>query len=314
MYFKLKSALLEETLMDISFDDLELKEPTDSPENSPAVENINGTCSKENKTSLPVKFEMEKENSCWSVEENKEDKKVSEIWGSHLNNKLKPESKPSVKRKSENASAKISQKLFKNSSFSKRNPRKSLSNQSLNRSESNLSISLSQPDSQLSQNSVAESLPEFEQILLTQNESESLKTNETLNSTTLPKTLRSIDRGWLDRCTLQTNISEPDSGFSSLEYSSHEFSKPDSQKSYGLSNIDVTHLQYITNKPNLNPVENDVLKIDDIVYNSESDDDSNNIKQILKKRKIGPTQISPTFKISVSYLVVVRQKYKIKWL
>lgn len=305
MYFKLKSAILEETLMDISFDDLDTTEPmNECSQSSQSVKDADSSHEEINKLQntdekSPLKFNLEKENTCWNVDKKEDDRKVEEIWGSHLSNKLKPEVKPSIPKKSENATVKLSQKLFKNSSFSKRNPRKSLSSQSLNRSESNLSMSFSQPDSQSSQNSAVESLPDMDKLLSSQAESQEFKTNAAYSSQPLPKTLRSIDKGWLDRCTLSTSLSQPDSGFSSLE-STYEFSKPndvEEHKTFGLRNIDSKQLKNVINTP-VESFGQDNAVIDDIVYNSESEDEASAF-EILKKRKIDSSQTSPKFKNTV---------------
>lgn len=106
MYWKLKTSLLEKTLIDSL-------NSTDSTIDEQLFLNNIDDQAQENKSSNAI-------NDCPFVDINK-----STVWGEHLNNKLKPAKENIVKSSENSISVKFSKKLFDGCDFKKRNPRKS---------------------------------------------------------------------------------------------------------------------------------------------------------------------------------------------
>ena len=210
---------------------------------------------------------------------------VKGVWGDHLSNKNKADSKKGkgllVGR---STSFQLSQKMFKTSSFSKRNPRKSLS----------MTKVKSKPDLNTTENvSVEENdgfdTPEFtesfygEKIKVIHKETkvatQSLNTVQQLIEGRASITNRTINQGWLERCgmgsTPDISPKEPrrlsgisDSGVESMESSIH--SLKDSLQSTSAQTVD---------KPmHLSDEE-------DFVLNSDSEEERKS-KRIRNLRKI----------------------------
>lgn len=144
----------------------------------------------------------------------------------------------------------MSDKLFRNSSFVKRNPRKSLSRTSLTASQ--LSIG-----SGLGSSSQRESLPDLETILsqksmqMKDNEinasQESIVDHSVTNNvifagkTTNSNLINSIDYEWLNRCNQSNNVNTDESGTAST--ASQSMPAQPIRQTYGLSNINANVLQ-----------------------------------------------------------------------
>ncbi|VVC29857.1 Helicase, C-terminal,Zinc finger, CCHC-type,DEAD/DEAH box helicase domain,P-loop containing [Cinara cedri] len=109
MYWKIKTSLLEKTLID------SLDGTDDSTINEKLFLNNIDDQVQENKPT-------ENKNDNLSADINK-----PSVWGKHLNNKLKPAKENVVKPAENSISVRFSKKLFDGSDFKKRNPRKSFS-------------------------------------------------------------------------------------------------------------------------------------------------------------------------------------------
>ncbi|XP_077297711.1 recQ4 helicase [Arctopsyche grandis] len=201
------------------------------------------------------------------------------IWGEHLNNAKQPEKKSA--KKAINITPKISQNLFKNCSFNKRNPRKSLSNKSFNKSECTEATSnpptqeISQPEPANTVNKTFNIVPATKSI--------SLNPIQAINS--LKSTVRTIDTRWLNRCSEKLN--DPVENTINIKTEAH----------YGLRNINVEAIV-----PTL--IEANDL---DCIENSESEGEQNSsvsqfkrIKQIVKRPKVEPNVTSNKVDTSVS--------------
>ncbi|XP_013112957.2 uncharacterized protein LOC106091083 [Stomoxys calcitrans] len=159
--------------------------------------------------------------------------------------------KPSAKVKKEDEATRRSlkpnfnEKLFNNSSFSKRNPRKSVSKSSLENSLRGTQSSLSN-----SLITTKEILPDLETILLQkakeQQAAATINANPLLavdKSSDMVKT--QVDEGWLERNAVQIGL-EPrpsNSVKKVIDHSQKAQSTPPRKSTYGLSNIDITKLQ-----------------------------------------------------------------------
>lgn len=149
----------------------------------------------------------------------KEDVEKEQIWGEHLNKKSEPETKttkiPEIKSKTINSS--ITKKLFANTKFSKRNPRKSQSfskqNTSLNLSQT-CAQSFSQPNNTSALNNFSEDYldlsSEFNSLPIASTQNSFISAQSVNVITQLlenEKTeIRKVNKGWLKRVSVNTGI------------------------------------------------------------------------------------------------------------
>lgn len=209
--------------------------------------------------------------------------------------------------------ATMSDKLFRNSSFSKRNPRKSLSRNNLQSSNS---------FSSYSGGSQRELLPDLETILSQKSQQAKENENElaatvavgnpviTGNLKTVHSTLdNEFNLEWLNRCN-QTNSLETDSMDlrASISSQQHSDKSADVKPSYGLSNINTTALARVeaaamsskkteaeAHAPHadVSPVEykNDCSQVQIVTENkySYSDEDDDEIANSEDDNNISPT-------------------------
>ncbi|VEN48231.1 unnamed protein product [Callosobruchus maculatus] len=266
-YFQLKIAAVEQSLQDVEGFEEE------------------GTGENDNSLSDSSMFSVDTPDKCNESHteiniENKEEP-TEEVWGAHLTNKKKelPE-KPLEENPKPNTS--LTKKLFCGSKFTKRNPRKSLSFSQKRKNESNSQISLSQPapiskpfGSFASEEAIFSSQIECastESQLFSQ---ETFQIKSHSNSTIaqpinaiqsmlendLPKALKAVDTGWLQRIAENTGLHSSD------------FCIPVRSKPSETINIEPTKLDYDS---------------DDII--EESDEESNNYEvkslHVVKKRRI----------------------------
>lgn len=245
MYYKLKTSFLEETLsealdedsfdlslLDSSQTDTRLSSSfsecltpdvsTLTSENSIIFQNgSNSINSKEHHDSHRQEFEAEAINS---VNEN--------AWLSTTKPKLINDNTNNKMRKS------MSDKLFRNSSFLKRNPRKSLSRNSLTGSQSS--------QSSLGSNR-KESLPDLETIL-SQKSKQQLENEESEEQQPIPLDVKltsnlaiNLDEEWLNRCTKANSIGD-DATVVPSETTENRSKTLDGPKRFGISNINITAL------------------------------------------------------------------------
>lgn len=137
---------------------------------------------------------------------------ISETWGEHLSVKTVEEKKEKDEKKL-NINDSFSKKLFNGSKFSKRNPRKSLSF-SHKKSDANLPVFLSQPETSFISEPAEElNLQESNlfksniKIVNTQNEVQTVSTSLIQSCVKNKyKSLRSLDPGWIERTTSNSNL------------------------------------------------------------------------------------------------------------
>lgn len=258
MYYKLKTSFLEETLSDALDDDsfdlslLETSSQTDprlsgsfSEISTPDVSALTSETSiilpNSSTNTLSITFDSSSTNETLSrsiIKSNAdfEAETSSSIndnaWGKELTNKNSSQmaTKTNALRKS------MSDKLFRNSSFSKRNPRKSLSRNSLSSSQSSQSL---MPNSQ------NDSLPDLETIL--SQKIQLLKEKENSEILEIPTNMKaggvnlanSIDQDWLNRCNAVNSIESETQTTASNSGLNIMVEPP---KSFGISNINVNAL------------------------------------------------------------------------
>lgn len=356
MYYKLKTSFLEETLSEALEDDsfdlsiLESSSQTDTgcsfsqsevsavdvsqltnttfsflTDRSEYFADVSASSGNEfNKTlseivadSVPDSLTTKK--ACNDFEAEKFEALNEKAWGANVSNIVKNDERNDSKLAEMGAKVRenISNKLFKNSSFSKRNPRKSLSRTSLRSSSSFSSLSGSQK----------EILPDLETILAQksqQTETEPMPSKGVLvgNASSSGSTLgNQIDMQWLNRCS-KTNSLEP----VEVAVQPTPSTSTETRSKYGISNINVSALQkndaaiamgsMAGNKSmlsfdmcNLNirksdaavPTENKYSYSDeDEIANSEEESKTDSlepeirsIRHVLKKRKLNETATSP---------------------
>lgn len=281
MYYKLKTSFLEETLSDALEDDsfdlsiLDSSSQTDTGGSfsisemstvdislltnstfSMLTDLSNGPNSSTASTSseLPLNKTLaesitirttahdNKKNGGKEFEAEKYEALNDQAWGAHLNNEVK---RSSSDDKNAERSAKVRQtmsdKLFRNSSFAKRNPRKSLSTNSLRSSNSFSSITDSQK----------ESLPDLETILSQksqQGDGESSasvgKSIAVANTGALHSNIHNhINAEWLNRCNQANSLRETDVSVSGvIESRTPQQGSAEERPKYGLSNINASAL------------------------------------------------------------------------
>ena len=308
MYYKLKSSFLEDTLNDI-FEEDGFDVSQNSSENDIAVPLSSSVSSFLADMSLVLPNSNEISNSITefsnlheisptrlsnlkNVDENHvitsfEAEQIENIntnaWGVELNKKPMSTSQPDKSSSSSQELRKaMSEKLFRSSSFAKRNPRKSLS-----RSSSHVSNS-----SQGTMISPKETLPDLETILLQKSlQQESVtatKSSISSNPNNSHLTNVNIDQKWLSRCSQDSSII--DSATFGNEPS------VESTKKYGLANINVDALSELNVKNVMLYTQNTYDRndlsdtfSDEVIENSEDESNSKKTRHILKKRKVFDT-------------------------
>lgn len=282
MYYKLKTSFLEETLSDALEDDsfdLSILESS-SQTNSPAMADrlmpdvsaltsdsfillpsstsdmsavtVSPTDSTEPVPSVVSKMSVESNGS--EFEAAMADTINDKAWGEELNNHSSS-SQQSQAAANNKFTRHMSSKLFRNASFAKRNPRKSLSRNSFGASQSSQSLqSLSQ----------REALPDLEAILSQKSRQAKENTENTEPQTSQGSMLngtvpvgKHIDHSWLDRCNDLNGLAD---GLAAGNAAANEavppaHSQPHSQplsqsmsqpqstpRSFGISNINTSAL------------------------------------------------------------------------
>ncbi|XP_061391046.1 uncharacterized protein LOC133326411 [Musca vetustissima] len=279
MYYKLKTSFLEDTLNDVlsddGFDVLEMSQMSQTNGDldcSLAEESINGGP----KLPLDISAIVDAPNgvhddSCNGGFSNvqeipngaavftearvlKEFEAVEELdinkkaWGAKVSMKQTTEvvDKKDTPRRS--LKPNLSAKLFNNSSFSKRNPRKSVSKSNLdsslrsNNNNNTLSDTL---------NSTKDVLPDLETILLQKAKEQQIQNNINANPLLAVDKYRDsiktqVDEGWLERNAQQNGIARKPIRNSVKIEPNNNVSTPPRKSIYGLSNIDVSKFQTTT--------------------------------------------------------------------
>lgn len=226
-------------------------------------------------------------------------------WGTHLNkkNNVSVSSAQATKSASQEVRRSVTEKLFRNASFTARNPRKALSR---NNSQNISSFSQSSDGKEL--------LPDLETILLEKamRQLEADKQNEVIN---LHKpavlTMKSLDQGWLARLNNSSAMTIDPISTDSTANTSVTQSQPTLQ-SYGLSNINSCALEKATAAAKIDGsssslgLSNIVLENDHVyAENTDADDDDGviensedeapqpgSLRHILKKRKVETRNVS----------------------
>lgn len=196
----------------------------------------------------------------------------------------------------------LNTKLFSSTSFSKRNPRKSLS-----RTQSTKSLQSHSSQEFGSFTSSQELLPDLEAILLAKSQEKTSKeTNLLLTSSSLSsdildinsKTInRKIDNGWLNRCTSDNSIFMMSSNTSNIL--SNQMQTENESQSFGISNINLRKVENFKNVEETqeqheisqilqNKTKNTIYDSDSVISNSEDESTSRicHFKHIRKKRRI----------------------------
>lgn len=257
MYYKLKSSFLEKTLSDALDEDsfdlsiLESSSQTDSRLSgsfsempTPDVSALTSESSIIFQKSSIDKLHSSSMNIPKDQRESKEfeaeaTNTVNETaWSSVSKSKSTNDNMDNVNDKLRKS---MSDKLFRNSSFLKRNPRKSLSRNSLTGSQS-------------SQSSFAsgrkESLPDLETILSqkSKQQQENEQSEEHISMTPLdmkmatPNLAINLDEEWLNRCTKANSIGDDGMPINSSGFSENRTKSSDAPKTFGISNLNVVAL------------------------------------------------------------------------
>lgn len=332
MYYKLKSSFLEETLSDALEDDafdlslLESSSQLDSPLctsltpdvtqltslNSTILNNHSLTISSSAETSTILTREnvliantASSYDTCVTeFDAEKLDSFNENAWGKELNQTTGLSNEHTEANKPNDAGNSLrktmSDKLFRNSSFTKRNPRKSLSRSSLTASQQSFGATSS---------SQRETLPDLETIL----SQKSMKDNEAnasqesaehavpnIGGNTNSNLINSIDYEWLNRCNQNNNLNASDGDTEPI--ASQSMPTKHVNPTYGLSNINANVLQTLEATPlsvqaksdsNLTVEKKSVANDndDDEIANSEDETVNNDavrirsIRHSLNKRK-----------------------------
>lgn len=282
MYYRYKSSFLETTLSQIIDDEDGFDVPLDSDQSLQLDANfsLSFTDTPDDSSSFLSNFSNldDVQSSSLINIRNVDDNHVikdfvaeevhsinANAWGSNLNKKQKKTSSSLSSSSASNSQGirkSMTEKLFPMASFSKRNPRKSLSRSNTQTSSGSLTSSFSS-----SMNTTRETLPDLETILA----QKALQEKER-DLAQLPKLSNiNVDKGWLNRCD--------DSGETKMDISSEEPARP---KQYGLSNLAPQIYAKCTYD------KNDQSDDDEVIENSE--DESNmkprNVRHVLKKRKV----------------------------
>lgn len=315
-YFKLKTDALEFSFRDVegfNDDEDDFVQKNDS-NNSITIPKDLAELIDENNSPKQIKI-VEKTSSENAVEPEKATKNTSEVWGTHLNYKKKDKVEEQ-KETEPNTVAKISSKLFNGAKFSKRNPRKSLSFSSKNKSKANIennSFSLSQATS-FSSFEVDEPLQSLSQenfsfisntlsvIPDKESASNSLPVNLIQNviEKGYSKPIKTIDRGWLERLTNKSGIKlQEENGFNSqsivktsettkIDYDSEDIieESEDEDTSKNLTSLHAAKKRKLENAPldtKTSTEQPTFLKdVEDVLVNKEGQEESQS-SQVLDK-------------------------------
>lgn len=336
MYYKLKTSFLEDTLSDALEDDAfdlsllesssqlstslsEIQTPdvTQLTNNDSAIlSNLSTTISNTAETnatpsqvmSLAKPISSSNFESCVKEFEAEQSDSFNEkAWGKELNRtNSTPNGRNDVKTTNANDGGSslrktMSDKLFQNSSFVKRNPRKSLSRSSLTGSQLSIGSGYG---------SQRETLPDLETILSQKSmkESEANASQEStmdhavasgiiLGGKTNSNLINSIDYEWLNRCNQNNSLNT--NGRDAVPTASQSMPPKAFNQTYGLSNINANVLQTLEPVPlstqkksdmkiDLAPATKAVVNDDDDdeeIANSEDESVNNNTIQIRSIRK-----------------------------
>ncbi|XP_073843729.1 recQ4 helicase [Musca autumnalis] len=276
MYYKLKTSFLEDTLNDVlsddGFDVLEMSQMSqtngdldislneESINGGPKLpldisalvdsqpgdhqENCNGFSNVQDiPNSAPVFTEPRVLKEFEAVEELDLNKKA---WGAKVSMKQavpEPIEKKDTPRRS--LKPNLTAKLFNNSSFSKRNPRKSVSKSNLDNSLRNNNNNSTLSDTLTSTKDV---LPDLETILL--QKAKEQQTVQNINANPLLSVDKNrdglktqVDEGWLERNAQQNGITRKPLRKPINIEQNNNLPTPPRKSTYGLSNIDVSKLQ-----------------------------------------------------------------------
>lgn len=307
MYYKLKSSFLEDTLSqsldDDGFDDIPYDDISSSQfEDTTSVDDSLSTTSfsnihEINSPATLINIKNVDENHVVKHFEAEQTEQINEnSWGSEVNNKQKNITKIQSNTDDLNKTRlSMTDKLFKNASFSKRNPRKTL----LRSNSQSSVISSSQKTS-----STAETLPDLETIL----NQKSLQREDDVKLMVKNIPLRSninIDKRWLDRCTQNdsnckepepndesNSLKKPQFGLSNINTSNLKALYAQTQKnqstSFGMSSLAIEHNIKSSYSSTVTQYDED----DEIIGNSEDDEltaksnDASTFGHILKKRRL----------------------------
>ncbi|XP_017779205.1 PREDICTED: ATP-dependent DNA helicase Q4 [Nicrophorus vespilloides] len=265
-YFNLKSAALEQSFQDIDG----FNSDEESAEVSSADLSTLSQVSVNESIAMPIDIS---ENSSVDVEDVK-NTNTDNTWGDHLNN-VNIVAKAEEKKEKMKVNSSITQKLFKNSVFSKRNPRKSLSF-SHRKSDNSLNASnktLSQPMPQLHESGNDNAVDSFEsdqvinilnsdRIKITTVVEPVMTRNLSAVKSVLNENFRSerqIDPGWMKRLAQSTGTKL-------------------TNKSMNVNNFGLSQ--------HLNSKNDDGSDYDSEDIIADSDDDDNAQLHIAKRRKI----------------------------
>ncbi|OAD60032.1 ATP-dependent DNA helicase Q4 [Eufriesea mexicana] len=297
MYWKLKTRALEETFTDISFSD-EREETTPikseietSPKEIKETEEV-----KDNDKSLRNNNEQVLED----MYENKQ-KNIKGVWGDHLsksNEQVRKKKQTSLLNRS--SSFQLSQNKFTSSSFTKRNPRKSLSTTKIkiksekdndnNTIESNSNVEENNEEgldvnqetkSMFDESSVKVTFVDFKSTVQSIGTLQQLSEGHIIN--------RNLNSGWLDRCCKQNNVEYPafdlqrlsgtsDSGVESMESSIRSPAKTFASESQ--------------NPPQISDEE-------DFICNSDSEEEHKNKRIRNCRKRFSDQETCPSKKICI---------------
>ncbi|XP_011636135.2 LOW QUALITY PROTEIN: ATP-dependent DNA helicase Q4 [Pogonomyrmex barbatus] len=226
IYWKLKTRALEETLTDITFcDDMQDNISNKSPQKlinnqkqdkNPSPEKVIKDTENINPHNSKCSMEIEDSFKQSNIKEDSNTLNIEGIWGNHLNKTKEPKKQALLVGRS--SSFQLSRNKFESSTFTKRNPRKSLSSIKIkDKSENNIlnnsSVDRMDSDSKDSFDVAAiETKPIFgESINVTfeRNKpviSRSINTVQQLIDGHVTDVSRNLNQGWLDRCTKESNM------------------------------------------------------------------------------------------------------------
>ncbi|RLU16956.1 hypothetical protein DMN91_011025 [Ooceraea biroi] len=282
MYWKLKTRALEETLMDITFcDDVQGNVTNKSPLKSSTNDQ------RQDKNSSPEKLARDTENIDPHNSKHESEAAVQAdtvniegVWGEHLHKSKEqaPKKKQSLLI-GRSSSFQLSRNKFESSSFTKRNPRKSLSstklkNKSGKNMPSNSSIDQADMDSKDGFDvTTEETKPIFGapvKVTFENNKSvpHCINAVQQLVDGHMTSVNRNLNPGWLDRCTRYSN--------------SEVASFNPSQRLSGTSDSGIESMESSTYSPkDMTPVVNSITSLqesdeDDFVCNSDSEEERRN--------------------------------------
>ncbi|XP_050336964.1 ATP-dependent DNA helicase Q4 [Bactrocera neohumeralis] len=273
MYYKLKTSLLEDTLNGVFDDDgfsvLEISQsqselaPNESSQMSSSIAALVGSATSSNMLDeLKTTNETKRKVLTYSDFEEKVIREFDAVefcelnekaWGPELsiqNSKTEEEvdkspSEPGALKKPFTSS--LCAKLLKASSFSKRNPRKSLS-----RVNSGIGTPISRQESLSNTSQQSEVLPDLETILVQKAKEQQAMAAVTVNPLLAGKdtaTQLNIDAGWLNRNTIDEGL---EGGVEIKAQSAKSLPRtPIVEKRFGLSNINVKTVVPLTNNINI---------------------------------------------------------------